>query len=139
MGILLIEDSVQDEALITHALGQLDQETNVHTLQDGEEALAYLFPSAEDAPLIIPDVIFLDLKLPKVDGMTVLKTIKDDARLKLIPVVILTSSNQEVDVSKAYELGANSYVVKPIRHDDLERILKLLGIYWIAYNQSVHW
>lgn len=139
MGILLIEDSVQDEALITHALGQLDQETSVHALQDGEEALAYLFPSAEDAPLVIPDVIFLDLKLPKVDGMTVLKTIKDDARLKLIPVVILTSSNQEIDVSKAYELGANSYVVKPIRHDDLERILKLLGIYWIAYNQSVHW
>jgi two-component system response regulator len=107
--------------------------------QDGAEALDYLFGQIASAawdPAYLPEVVLLDLKLPKVDGMEVLQQIRSNARTKFLPVVILTSSSEEEDIVRAYDLGANSYVRKPVNFDQFTEAVRQLGLYWLVINQA---
>lgn len=137
--ILLVEDNPDDVELTLHALRKENLANNIHVARDGEEALEFLFCNgahaerAKDRP---PKLILLDLKLPKVDGMEVLKRIKDDPQTKTIPVVILTSSKEERDLIQVYGLGANSYIQKPVDFDQFRETVKTLGLYWLVINQA---
>jgi two-component system response regulator len=139
LDILLVEDNQDDMDLALHALkrGKL---ANIFVARDGEEALDFLFCRAAfghrsfDHP---PKLVLLDLKLPKVDGMEVLKQIKGDARTKTIPVVIMTSSKEERDLVAGYNLGANSYIQKPVDFDQFRETVKSVGLYWLVINQPV--
>jgi CheY-like chemotaxis protein len=137
--ILLVEDSPLDAELTMTALAGGMVANRVVWVKDGEEALDYLFrrgphTGRNDIP---PRVVLLDLKMPKVGGIEVLKEIKSDAQLKRIPVVIMTSSDEECDVAKSYELGANSYVVKPVDFNALVDVTRKAGFYWLAINRGV--
>ena len=136
--ILLIEDNPYDAELTLRALKDIKILNNVHVLTDGEEAINYLFGlgvyKGRDINLN-PKVVFLDLKLPKVDGLEVLKKVKSDENTKKIPIVIVTSSQQEKDVIKSYKLGVNSYIVKPVDSDKFIEAVKELGLYWLILNQ----
>ncbi len=136
--ILLVEDNPFDAELTLRALKAIKILNHVQVLTDGEEALNYLFGLGEyegrDLNLN-PKVIFLDLKLPKVDGLEILKRLKSDERTKTIPVVIVTSSKEERDVVKSYKLGVNSYIVKPVNSDNFIEAIKELGFYWLILNQ----
>ncbi|ALP52229.1 two-component system response regulator [Candidatus Tenderia electrophaga] len=134
--ILLVEDNPDDEALTLHALKKNNINNKVIVARDGVEALAYLFGSeASDAEVTLPAVILLDIKLPKIDGLEVLRRIRADERTRYLPVVILTSSNEEEDRLKGYSLGANSYVRKPVDFDEFVRAAGQLGLYWLLINE----
>ena len=136
--ILLVEDNPDDEALTLRALRKNNIGNDVMVARDGAEALDYLFgtgPYAGRDASDIPPVVLLDLKLPKVDGLEVLRRLRADARTKLLPVVILTSSNEEEDRLKSYDLGANSYVRKPVNFTEFIEAVRQLGLYWLILNE----
>jgi CheY-like chemotaxis protein len=137
--ILLVEDSPDDEALTLRALKKNNISNQVVIAHDGAEALDYLFGrGAYDGrdTSALPQVVLLDLKLPKIDGLEVLRTIRGDARTKRLPVVILTSSKEESDLLDGYELGANSYVRKPVDFTAFAEAVRHLGLYWLVLNES---
>jgi len=136
--ILLVEDSSTDVDLTLHVLRQSTLANRTCVARDGEEALEYLFGRgtySDRGPKCPVKLILLDLKLPKVDGLEVLRAIKNGLRTKVIPVVILTSSREEKDVMNCYDLGANSYVQKPVDFDHFRETVKQLCLYWLRVNQ----
>ena len=136
--ILLVEDSSTDVDLTLHVLRQSTLANRTCVARDGEEALEYLFGRgaySDRGPECPVKLILLDLKLPKVDGLTVLRAIKNGLHTKVIPVVILTSSREEKDVMNCYDLGANSYVQKPVDFDHFRETVKQLCLYWLRVNQ----
>lgn len=136
--ILIVEDDPNDAELITRALRKHNLANKLVLLKDGAEALDFLFGEGNFAQVDDgkPRVILLDLKLPKVNGIEVLRRIKSEERTKKIPVVILTSSREERDLKDAYDLGVNSYVTKPIQFDDFAKVVSELGMYWLLLNKS---
>lgn len=136
--ILLVEDDTNDMDLALHALRRENLANKIFVARDGEEALEFLFcrgvfsERSFDYP---PRLVLLDLKLPKVDGIEVLRQIKSDSRTKTIPVVILTSSKEERDLVKGYDLGANSYIQKPVDFEQFRNTVKQAGLYWLLTNQ----
>jgi len=135
--ILLVDDSPRDTEMALNALDAHNLANEVITLRDGAEALDYLFRRGEfiNRPDGQPAVILLDLKMPRVDGLEVLRQIKSDARLKVIPIVVMTSSREEPDLAKSYELGANAYVVKPVKFLEFVEAVKQLGAFWALLNE----
>ncbi len=136
--LLLVEDNPQDLELALRALRKANLAKCVHVARDGAEALEFVFCEGLHATRRITDaprVILLDLKLPKIDGIEVLKRIRSDARTKLIPVVVLTSSNMQSDVVATYQLGVNSYIVKPIDSERFFDAVRDLGFFWLRLNQ----
>ncbi len=136
--ILLVDDSQEDVDLTLHALRTENLANRVFIARDGEEALEFLFcmgPHVQRSFDHPPKLVLLDLKLPKVDGMQVLKQVKDDPRTKIIPVVLMTSSREERDLVRGYNLGANSYLQKPVDFDEFRKMVKLLGLYWLVTNR----
>ena len=136
--ILLVEDNPDDAALTVHALETNNIGNRLVLARDGVEALDYLFcsgPYAGRDPDDRPSVVLLDLKLPKIDGLEVLRRVRASESTRLQPVVILTSSNEEEDRVKGYALGANSYVRKPVDFDDFVRAAGQLGLYWLLLNE----
>jgi CheY-like chemotaxis protein len=135
--ILMVEDDARDVELSLTALEQYNLANEVVILGDGEEALDYLFQRGKfmGRPSGNPAVLLLDLKLPKVDGLEVLQQIKTDDRLKMIPVVVLTSSREESDMVASYQLGVNAYVVKPVDFHEFVNAVKELGIFWALINE----
>lgn len=136
--ILLVEDNPTDVELTMRALRKAGAAGSVHVASDGAEALDALFQQGRysDAPRLRPRVIVLDLKLPKIDGHEVLRRVKADPALRTIPVVILTSSAEDRDVARGYELGVNSYVVKPVEFDAFVEAVSTLGTYWQSVNHG---
>ena len=135
--ILIVEDNEQDLALAQRALRKAKVSNRIHVARDGEEALQFLFcegPYAERKMEDGPKVILLDLKLPKVDGLEVLQRIKSDLRTKAIPVVVLTSSKEQNDVVETYNLGVNSYIVKPVNFEQFSEAVQKIGMYWLLVN-----
>lgn len=130
--ILLIEDNPDDAGLTIHALKKHNLADRLLHVHDGEEALSYLFSPDTTH---IPKVIVLDLKMPKVDGMEVLRKLKSDERRKVIPVVVLTSSREERDVIESYRLGVNAYIVKPVDFDKFAKAIADIGFFWLTLNQ----
>jgi CheY-like chemotaxis protein len=138
--ILLVEDNSNDEFLTLRALKKYNVANDVVVAHDGVEALDYLFctgPHANRDIRDLPIVVLLDLKLPKVDGLEVLRRVRNDERTRLLPVVILTSSNEERDVIGGYKLGTNSYVQKPVDFTAFVDAVGQLGLYWMMLNQPV--
>ena len=136
--ILLVEDNPDDEALTLRALKKNNIVNQVVVARDGAEALDYLFGTGKYSGKELnqlPQVVLLDLKLPKVDGLQVLRQLRADKRTKLLPVVILTSSNEEQDRFNGYDLGANSYVRKPVDFDQFMEAVRQLGLYWLVINE----
>jgi CheY-like chemotaxis protein len=135
--ILLVEDDPKDVELTLSALGDNHIANEVVVTRDGTEALDYLYRRGSYAERAKHDplLILLDLKLPKVDGLQVLRQLKSDDRLKLIPVVMLTSSNEEKDVVRSYNLGVNAYVVKPVDFDEFAAAIRQLGLFWTLTNR----
>jgi DNA-binding response OmpR family regulator len=132
--ILLVEDNPKDEALTLRAL-QKHNLTAVVVMRDGVEALDYLLgPPGGAAQQPLPQLVLLDLKLPKVDGLEVLRRLRDHERTRLLPVVILTSSTEECDVIEGYRLGTNSYVRKPVDFAEFSDVVRQLGLYWLVVN-----
>ena len=136
--ILLVEDNPDDVELTMRALTKNRIATEVVVVRHGVEALDFLFAtgaySGRNAE-ILPDLVLLDLKLPKVDGLEVLRRMRADARTRLVPVVVLTLSNEEQDIVEAYRLGVNSYVRKPVDFDRFNELLRHLGRYWLEFNE----
>jgi CheY-like chemotaxis protein len=138
--ILLVEDNPADAELTVHALRRDNLANHIEVACDGEEALDFLFHRGSFAdrqnarPLRL---VLLDLKLPKVDGLEVLRAIKSDPDTRSIPVVVLTSSTEETDLVRSYELGVNSYIQKPVDFDKFREIVKQLGLYWLVVNHAV--
>jgi two-component system response regulator len=136
--ILLVEDNPDDEALTIRAFKKNNIKNEVIVARDGVEALDYLFgtgPYAGRDVTALPQVVLLDLKLPKVDGLEVLRRVRADERTRILPVVILTSSKEEQDVASGYRLGANSYVRKPVNFDEFLEAARQLGLYWLLLNE----
>jgi CheY-like chemotaxis protein len=136
--ILLVEDNPQDLELAQVALRKAKLTNHIQVARDGAEALDYIFCEGAHAGRNMadaPKVILLDLKLPKVDGLEVLQRIKSDPRTRTIPVVMLTSSREQIDVVKSYDLGVNSYIVKPLSFDAFVAAVQQLGLYWLVLNQ----
>lgn len=136
--ILLVEDNADDAEMTLHALRKGNVANHVQVVRDGAEALDFLFCEgtfSSRVPRAGPKVILLDLKLPKVDGKEVLRRIKADARTRSIPVVILTSSKEHVDVQDAYAMGVNSFIVKPVSFELFVKAVQELGMYWLLLNQ----
>jgi two-component system response regulator len=135
--ILLVEDNPDDEALTLRAFRKNNIKNEVVVARDGAQALDYLFATGryEGDVTDLPQVVLLDLKLPKVDGLEVLRRIRADERTRLLPVVILTSSKEERDVVDGYRLGANSYVRKPVNFDEFLDAARQLGLYWLLLNE----
>ena len=137
--ILLVEDNPDDEALTLRALKKNNIRNRVAVAHDGAEALDFLFctgPYASRDPKDVPQVILLDLKLPKVDGLEVLRRVRADERTRLLPVVILTSSKEEQDMINGYGYGANSYVRKPVDFNQFVEAVNQLGLYWLVLNEA---
>ena len=136
--VLLVEDNPLDAELTIRALKKGGLANRVLRLEDGQQALDYLFRRDRYAerPDVHPRLILLDLKMPRVDGLEVLKSIKADERLRRIPVVIMTSSQEEKDVAQSYELGINSYVVKPVEFSAFTDVVRQAGFYWLAINRT---
>jgi CheY-like chemotaxis protein len=136
--ILLVDDSQDDIDLTLHALRAENLANRVFIARDGEEALDFLFCSGPHAGRSFekpPKLVLLDLKMPKVDGMEVLKQVKSDPRTRTIPVVLMTSSKEERDMVSGYNLGVNSYLQKPVDFDQFRKMVKLIGLYWLVTNQ----
>ncbi len=136
--ILLVEDNPADAELTLRALTRHNLGNRVLVVGDGAEALDYLFATGSYAGRAMsetPRVVFLDLKLPKVSGLEVLRRVKSDERTKRIPVVVLTSSNEERDIVMSYELGGNSYVVKPVDFERFSQAIQEIGLYWLVVNR----
>jgi two-component system, response regulator len=136
--ILLVEDNPDDEALTLRALRRSHVGNSIVVAHDGVEALDYLFGTGVHAgrdTRQLPQVILLDLKLPRIDGLEVLRRLRADTRTRLLPVVILTSSNEERDRIEGYQLGANSYVRKPVDFNEFTEAVRQLGLYWLLLNQ----
>jgi two-component system, response regulator len=136
--ILLVEDNPDDAELVIRALRKNGISNTLVHLKDGEEALHFLFcegPYEGTEVLPCPRLILLDLKMPKVDGLEVLRRVKSHERLKLIPVILLTSSKEDKDIFESYHLGVNSYVVKPVEYERLLKTVQGLGLYWLLLNQ----
>ncbi|MGZ5244823.1 MAG: response regulator [Bacteroidia bacterium] len=136
--ILFAEDSLDDAMLTIRALSKSGFEKKLHHVKDGAEALDYIYCQGEYENRNVnnnPKVIFLDLKMPKLNGMEVLEKIKSDPAYSSIPVVILTSSNEDPDIKKCYALGANSYIVKPVESENFSQAIKEVGLYWMMRSQ----
>ena len=136
--ILIVEDNPDDLEMTLRALRKANLANNIHVARDGAEALEFIFAQGAHAGRKVengPKVILLDLKLPKVDGLEVLRRVKADARTKLIPVVVLTSSKELPDVAECYKLGVNSYIVKPVNFERFAAAVSELGMYWLLLNQ----
>jgi two-component system response regulator len=136
--ILLVEDNHQDELLTVRALKSHGLRNEIVICRDGVEAIDWLFEKGAHVgrdPSLVPDVILLDLKLPKLDGHEVLQEIRAHLRTKRIPVVILTTSKEESDIARSYDHGANSYVQKPVSFEAFSEIIQRLGIYWLRTNE----
>jgi two-component system, response regulator len=137
--ILLVEDNPNDVELTLHAFEQQHLANRIHVVRDGAEAVDFLFGTgaySERNCLEVPKLILLDLKLPKLSGVEVLRRIRADPRTKTIPVAILTSSREEKDLDVTYDLGANSYIVKPVEFDQFTEVVAKLGYYWLVVNQQ---
>lgn len=136
--ILLVEDNPDDMEMTLRALKKHNLANKVHVARDGAEALDYIFSgmNGKDSVRPLPRLILLDLRLPKVDGLEVLKKLKSDARTKLIPVVVLTSSTEEGDIVKSYELGVNSFIVKPVDFEKFMGSVSEIGMYWLLMNKQ---
>jgi two-component system response regulator len=137
--ILLVEDNPDDVALTLRALKKNNIANEVIVVGDGEEALAYLTGTGSYAGrtvAVLPQVVLLDLKLPKVSGLEVLRAVRADPRTQLLPVVILTSSSEEPDIIASYQLGANSYIRKPVDFNQFLEAVRQLGLYWLVLNQT---
>jgi len=137
--ILLVEDNPDDEALTLRAFKKNNIRNEVVVARDGVQALEYLFgnpPHEGRDTTPLPQVVLLDLKLPKLDGLEVLRRIRADDRTKLLPVVILTSSKEEIDMTNGYSLGANSYIRKPVDFGQFTEAVRQLGLYWLILNES---
>jgi CheY-like chemotaxis protein len=137
--ILLVEDNPRDEALTRRALKKSNVVNEVVVARDGVEALEYLFGKGSDSggeEKVLPQLVLLDLKLPKVDGLQVLQRIRAEERTRRLPVVVFTSSSEEEDVIKSYDLGANSYVRKPVDFEQFLEATRQLGLYWLVLNES---
>ncbi|MBP2634920.1 MAG: CheY chemotaxis protein or a CheY-like [Firmicutes bacterium] len=132
--ILLVEDNPDDEALTLRALKKNNIMNQVVVAHDGEEALNYLL-GPDSANNLTPQVVLLDLKLPKLDGLEVLKRIRTNEQTKLLPVIVLTSSNEEQDLLNSYDSGANSYIRKPVDFTQFIAAVQQLGLYWLVLNQ----
>lgn len=136
--ILIVEDNPHDVELMLRVLRKENLVNNLFVVNDGQEALDYLYCKdkyAERNPCCLLKVVFLDLKLPKLNGLEVLRAIKSDENLKKIPVVIITSSKEDPDIKSAYELGANGYVVKPVDYNDFHQAINKTGLYWLVVNE----
>jgi len=136
--VLLVEDSASDAELALHALHRRHLANHIQHVQDGEEALEFLRCEGRFAgrdPNGTPKVVLLDLKLPRVDGLGVLRAMKSDPRMREIPVVMLTSSREERDLHEAYRLGVNSFIVKPVEFDSFAEAVAQLGFYWLLLNE----
>jgi two-component system response regulator len=135
--ILMVEDNPDDEKLTLRALRKYQLTNRIHVVRDGQEALDYVFCTGAYAGRDIsdrPHVILLDIKLPLIDGLEVLRRIKADARTRTIPVVMLTSSREERDLVESYRLGVNSYIVKPVDFEQFTESARTLGMYWLLLN-----
>jgi two-component system, response regulator len=129
--ILLIEDNPDDAGLAIRALKKNNLANNLLHLQDGEEAIDFLFNESNQ----MPKLILLDLKMPKIDGIEVLRKLKSDERKKVIPIVVLTSSKEERDIVESYKLGVNAYIVKPVDFDQFVKAVTDVGLFWLILNQ----
>jgi two-component system, response regulator len=130
--ILLVEDNDDDAELTIRALKKYNLANRLVHLHDGEEALNFLFDTNSS---VLPKIILLDIKMPKVDGMEVLRKIKSDPYRKIIPVVVLTSSKEERDIVESYKLGVNAYIVKPVEFDKFVKAVSEIGFFWLILNQ----
>ena len=133
--VLLVEDNPDDEELTIRGLKRANLANQVDVARDGQEAIDYLFGTEEQAPMSVPVVVLLDLKLPRVAGLDVLRRIRTEKRTRRIPVVILSSSTEDSDLIAGYDLGANSYVCKPIEFESFATAIAQLGVYWLMINQ----
>jgi two-component system response regulator len=136
--IILVEDNVSDADLIKRALAKSNVANKIIHLKDGQEALDYLFSEAQWKGIKTSNaskLILLDLKMPKISGLEVLKKIKSNEETREIPVVVLTSSKEDPDIQECYKLGVNSYVVKPLGFDEFSKTVSQLGLYWMLLNQ----
>jgi len=139
--ILLVEDNPEDAEITIRALKKVNLANRLVHVEDGQEALDFLFSEGEftnRAPGNQPRLILLDIKMPKVDGIEVLRRIKEDTTTKIIPVVIMTSSAEEKDILESYNLGVNSYVVKPVDFNQFLKAVSDLGLYWLLINRSTN-
>jgi len=137
--ILLVEDNPADEELTILSFKDNNISNTINVVRDGQEALDYLYGSGsyKDRDVILPQIILLDLKLPKIDGLDVLKHIREKESTKLIPVIVLTSSSRDEDIIKAYTAGTNAYVRKPVDFSAFKIAIKELGLFWLVLNESV--
>lgn len=136
--ILMVEDNPNDVELTLHAFKKYNLTNDIHVVRDGAEALDFIFCTGAYAHRDvenIPEVILLDLNLPKVDGLEVLRKLKADERTKIIPVVVLTSSRQERDIVESYKLGVNSYITKPVDFEKFTEAMRQIGLYWLLLNE----
>ncbi len=133
--ILLVEDDPDHEVLTIRALRKSNIANEIRVARDGEEAIRLLFGQDEDSLKATPQVILLDLKLPKVEGLEVLRRIRESEKTKMLPVVILTSSDEESDIVRSYRLGVNSYIRKPVNFTEFAEATRQLGMYWLVLNE----
>lgn len=136
--VLLVEDNPNDAELTLRAFKKHNLENKVFVVKDGEEALDFLFATGQFAGRdtnVHPKVVFLDLKLPKISGIEVLRKLKSDEKTKRIPIVVVTSSQEEQDIKECYELGVNSYIQKPIEFDNFVKAIAEAGLYWVVTNK----
>jgi CheY-like chemotaxis protein len=135
--ILLVDDNASDVELTVRALRRHRLANNIHIAEDGQQALDFVFcrgAHSQRSFATPPKVIFLDLKMPKVDGIDVLRAIRGDGRTKLIPVVILTSSKEQRDIVEGYKLGVNAYIQKPVDFEEFRRVIEQIGLFWLVVN-----
>ena len=136
--IILVEDNPYEAELAIRSLKKNGLANNLIHFEDGAEVLDYIFNGANEPDVLrpLPKLILLDLKLPKVDGIEVLRQLKEDPKTKMIPVVIMTSSKEEKDIVESYQLGVNSYLVKPVSFETFTKVINDLGFYWLLLNQT---